>query len=153
MKQTLHIFLFDATFETRCRRDPTLPKDSCAVTLSTPTRPPLRRFSFSLQDDRFRALLWQVLVVGIAVALIAWLWSNAVHNLSARRISTGFAFLNREAGMPIADSWLAYSPKDSYLWAFIVGLVNTLRVAVIGIVLTTMVGTLVGISHVLCVDT
>jgi general L-amino acid transport system permease protein len=54
-------------------------------------------------------LLWQIVVVGIAVAIIAWLWSNAVHNLSVRRISTGFAFLGREAGMPIADSWLAYA--------------------------------------------
>jgi His/Glu/Gln/Arg/opine family amino acid ABC transporter permease subunit len=92
-------------------------------------------------------LLWQIVVVGIAVAIIAWLWSNAVHNLSVRRISTGFAFLGREAGMPIADSWLAYSPKNTYLRAFLVGIVNTLRVAVIGIVLATVVGTLVGIAR------
>src|SRR3954449_7095242 len=92
-------------------------------------------------------LLWQVLVVGIAVAAVAWLWSNALHNLSVRRISTGFAFLGREAGMPIADTWLAYSPKDPYFRAFLVGIVNTLRVAVIGIVLATVVGTLVGIAR------
>ena len=102
---------------------------------------------FSLQDDRFRGLLWQIAVVAIAVALIAWLWSNALHNLSARRISTGFAFLGREAGMPIVDTWLAYSPTDTYLRAFIVGIVNTLRVAVIGIVLATIVGTMVGIAR------
>jgi general L-amino acid transport system permease protein len=100
-----------------------------------------------LQNDRFRALLWQILVVGIAVAVVAWLWSNTVHNLSARRISTGFAFLGREAGMPITDTWLAYSPRDTYLWAFLVGIVNTLRVAVIGIVLATILGTAVGISR------
>jgi general L-amino acid transport system permease protein len=92
-------------------------------------------------------LLWQLLVVGIAVAVIGFLWSNTVTNLSARRITTGFAFLGREAGMPIADSLLAYSPKDTYLWAFIVGVGNTLRVAVIGIVLATILGTLVGISR------
>jgi general L-amino acid transport system permease protein len=102
---------------------------------------------FSLQDEHFRGLLWQIAVVGIAVGLVAWLWSNAVHNLSVRRISTGFAFLGREAGMPIVDSWLAYTPKDTYLRAFIVGVVNTLRVAVIGIVLATVIGTLVGISR------
>jgi general L-amino acid transport system permease protein len=78
---------------------------------------------------------------------VAWLWSNAIHNLSVRRISTGFAFLGPEAGMPIADSWLAYSPKDTYLRAFLVGIVNTLRIAVIGIVLATIVGTLVGIAR------
>ncbi len=117
------------------------------MTISTPKRPPRQPLSFSLQNDRFRALLWQILVIGTVVALIAWLWSNALHNLTVRRISTGFAFLGREAGMPIADSWLAYNPKDTYLWAFIVGVVNTLRVAVIGIVLATIVGTLVGISR------
>ena len=49
--------------------------------------------------------------------------------------------------MPIADSWLAYSPKNTYFRAFLVGIVNTLRVAVIGIVLATVVGTLVGIAR------
>jgi general L-amino acid transport system permease protein len=101
----------------------------------------------SLQDEHFRGLLWQIAVVGITVGLVAWLWSNAVHNLSVRRISTGFAFLGREAGMPIVDTWLPYTPKDTYLRAFIVGVVNTLRVAVIGIVLATVIGTLVGISR------
>src|SRR5215510_1282011 len=101
----------------------------------------------SLKDRNFSGLIWQVLVVAIVVAIIAWLWSNTVHNLSVRRISTGFAFLGREAGMPIADTWLPYSPKDTYLRAFIVGISNTLRVAVIGIVLATVLGTLVGIAR------
>ena len=112
-----------------------------------PKRPPRQRLRISLQDERFTGLLWQILVVAIAVAGVAWLWSNAIHNLSARRISTGFAFLGREAGMPIADTWLAYSPKDTYLRAFIVGVVNTLRVAVIGIVLATVLGTMIGLAR------
>jgi general L-amino acid transport system permease protein len=108
-----------------------------------PRKPPIR----SLRQVDLRGILWQILVVAIAVAVIAWLWSNTVHNLSVRRISTGFAFLGREAGMPIADNWLPYSPKDTYLWAFVVGLVNTLRVAVIGIVLATVLGTMIGIAR------
>ena len=125
--------------------------DPCAVTTSTPkrlpARAPRRSWRLSLSDPRVAGLFWQVLVVAIAVAIVAWLWSNAVHNLSVRRISTGFAFLGREAGMPIADSWIDYSPKNTYLRAFIVGIVNTLRVAVIGIVLATVIGTLVGIAR------
>ena len=117
------------------------------MTTPMPKRPPRQRLRISFDDERFTGLLWQVLVVAIAVAAVGWLWSNAVHNLSVRRISTGFAFLGREAGMPIADSWLAYSPKDPYLRAFIVGLVNTLRVAVIGVVLATVLGTFVGIAR------
>ena len=92
-------------------------------------------------------LLWQVLVVAIVILAIGWLWSNANHNLAARRISTGFAFLAREAGMPIVDTWLPYSPRDSYLWAFIIGIANTLRVALIGIVLATVLGTMIGIAR------
>src|SRR5215469_15977496 len=132
----------------KCAAETTASKEeSCAVTTSTPKRPPRQRMQFSLQDEHFRGLLWQIAVVGIAIGLIAWLWSNAVHNLSVRRISTGFAFLGREAGMPIVDTWLAYTPKDTYLRAFIVGVVNTLRVAVIGIVLATIIGMLVGIAR------
>ncbi|HZC94944.1 MAG TPA: amino acid ABC transporter permease, partial [Bradyrhizobium sp.] len=81
---------------------------------------------FSWSDRRFRGLLWQVLVVALVVVAIAWLWRNAVHNLDARRISTGFGFLNREAGMPIADTVIAYSPSDTYVRAFIVGILNTI---------------------------
>ncbi|MGV7218326.1 amino acid ABC transporter permease [Bradyrhizobium sp. UFLA05-112] len=117
------------------------------MTTDSPRPPPRRTFSLALGGPQLKGLLWQVLVVGVALAIIVFLWSNTVQNLSARRISTGFAFLGREAGMPIADSLLAYSPKDTYFWAFVVGVANTLRVAVIGIVLATLLGTLIGISR------
>src|SRR3954449_3630716 len=130
----------------RCR-DHHCEKDASAVTTSKPALPLSRRLHIALTDKRISGLIWQVVVVGIAVAIIAWLWSNAIHNLSVRRISTGFAFLGREAGMPIADTWIAYSPKDPYIRAFLVGIVNTLRVAVIGFVLATVVGTLIGIAR------
>src|SRR5882757_8572744 len=124
-----------------------LREGSCAVTASTPEPARRKRWRISLSNERFAGLLWQIVVVAIAIAVVAWLWSNAIHNLSVRRISTGFAFLGREAGMPIADTWLAYSPKNTYLRAFIVGVVNTLRVAAIGIVLATVVGTMIGIAR------
>src|SRR3954464_1005287 len=151
MKHMLHKSCFGATFETHpsgsMAGDRCCQKDPCAVTTSTPDLPRRRRLRFSLNRQQIIGLAWQIVVVGIAVAIVAWLWSNALHNLSIRRISTGFAFLGREAGMPIADTWIAYSPKDPYLRAFLVGIVNTLRVAVIGIVLATVVGTLVGIAR------
>jgi general L-amino acid transport system permease protein len=118
------------------------------VTTSTPEFPHRRTQRRALWSrQRLSGLLWQIAVVGITIAVVGWLWSNALHNLSVRRISTGFAFLGREAGMPIADSWLAYSPKDPYVRAFAVGIVNTLRVAIIGIVLATVFGTLIGIAR------
>ena len=50
----------------------------------------------ALGSRELKGLFWQALVVGIAVAVIAFLWSNTVTNLSARRITTGFAFLGRD---------------------------------------------------------
>jgi general L-amino acid transport system permease protein len=117
------------------------------LTTATPQHPRRKRPGLALRNLNIAGLLWQIVVVAAVVAIAAWLWSNTVHNLSARRISTGFAFLGREAGMPIVDTLLPYNPRDTYLWAFIVGIVNTLRVAVIGIVLATILGTLVGIAR------
>ena len=117
------------------------------MTIATPEPVRRRRPRSWLTRERLVGLVWQIVVVGIAIAIFAWLWSNALHNLSVRRIATGFAFLGREAGMPIADAWIAYSPKNTYLRAFIVGVANTLRVAVIGIVLATVLGTMIGIAR------
>jgi general L-amino acid transport system permease protein len=151
MQHMLHKMPFRATYEARSAsawpKIAAAQKDPCAVTTSASEPGRRKRWRISLTRDFLVGLFWQIVVVGIAIALIAWLWSNAAHNLSARRISTGFAFLGREAGMPIADAWLAYSPKNTYLRAFIVGVVNTLRVAVIGIVLATVLGTVVGIAR------
>ncbi len=94
-----------------------------------------------------RGIFWQVVVVGIVVSIVWWLWSNTVHNLEVRRIATGFGFLNREAGLPIAESIIDYNPTNTYLRALVVGLLNTLKVAVVGIVLATIFGTLIGIAR------
>src|SRR4030081_266463 len=131
----------------RMAEDRCCQKDPCAVTTSTPAPARRKRLPISLSHERLAGLFWQIVVVGIAIAVVFWLWSNAAHNLSARRISTGFAFLGREAGMPIADAWIAYSPQNTYLRAFMVGVVNTLRIAVIGIVLATLLGALISIAR------
>ena len=81
------------------------------------------------------------------VLLVAWyLAHNTVANLAERRIASGFAFLDREAGFEIGESaFLRYSASDSYLRALAVGLTNTLKVALIGIVLATLLGAAVGL--------
>ncbi|WP_135467669.1 amino acid ABC transporter permease [Crenalkalicoccus roseus] len=109
--------------------------------------PPKRRLRLSWRDERVRGIVWQVLVVGVIGAIVWWLWSNTVHNLEVRRIATGFGFLSREAGLPIAESLIEYSPTDTYFRALLVGLLNTLKVAVVGIVLATILGTLIGIAR------
>src|SRR6478609_1752190 len=109
--------------------------------------PPRRPLRLSWSDERVRAIVWQVLVVGIIGAIVWWLWSNTVHNLEVRRIATGFGFLNREAGLPIAENLIPYSPTDTYFRALLIGLLNTLKVAIVGIVLATVFGTLIGIAR------
>jgi general L-amino acid transport system permease protein len=108
---------------------------------------PKQPIRLSWSDKRLRGLVWQVLVVGLIAGLAFWLWDNTVHNLDARHIATGFAFLTREAGMPIADALIGYRPSDTYLRALTVGVLNTLRVAIVGIVFATLLGTAIGIAR------
>lgn len=109
--------------------------------------PPKRGIRLSWADERLRAIIWQVLVVGIVVALVWWLVRNTNHNLEVRRIATGWGFLDREAGLPVAESLVSYSPTNTYARALLVGVLNTLKVAVVGIVLATILGTLIGIAR------
>lgn len=109
------------------------------------TRPPASTAWW--HDRRVRAVLYQVLVVGAVVLLGAYLVSNTLANLANRNIATGFGFLGREAGFGISESLIPYSPADSYLRAIGVGLLNTLNISVVGIVLTTIIGTIAGIAR------
>lgn len=98
-------------------------------------------------DVRVRGIVSQILVVGAVLALGWYLVGNTLDNLAARDIATGFGFLDREASFGISESPIAYSPADSYFSALTVGLLNTLKVSIIGIVLTTLLGTVIGIAR------
>jgi general L-amino acid transport system permease protein len=106
-----------------------------------PPRVPLRN------DPRFRALLNQLLLL----ALVAWFGYqfalNARANLQAQQITGGFGFLANTAGFGINQSLIPYSEGDTYGRVFLVGLLNTLLVAGIGIVLATLVGFVIGIAR------
>ena len=106
---------------------------------------PRRRLSWS--DPDTRALVYQVLVLGMVGFGVWYLVSNTLYNLSVRNISTGFGFIGREAGFAIGESPIDYSPADTYGRAIWVGLLNTLKVSVVGIVLATLLGTLIGIAR------
>jgi general L-amino acid transport system permease protein len=109
---------------------------------------PKRRVRLSWTDPVFRSVVWQVLIVGI-VLLIGWYFiRNTSENLAARHIATGFGFLDRVAGIPIGESLLPYNPAvNTYGRALLIGVLNTLQVAVIGVVLATILGTLIGIGR------
>ena len=84
-----------------------------------------------------------------AAGLVLWFFaSNAAQNLETRKIASGFGFLWREAGFEIGETgFLAYSAADSYLRALLVGLWNTFRVAAVGVLFATLVGTLLGLAR------
>jgi len=102
---------------------------------------------FSLDNAHLRALFWQVLASGLIVLAVWYLIDNTMENLARQTIATGFGFLDREAGFQISETPIDYSARDTYARAFLVGLLNTLKVAAIGIVLATLLGTLVGIAR------
>lgn len=94
-----------------------------------------------------RGLLSQVAVLGAIAALALYLFSNTVANLNARGIQSGLDFLSQRASFSIGEGVIAFEPSDSYARALVVGLTNTLRVAALAIVFSTIVGVLVAIGR------
>jgi general L-amino acid transport system permease protein len=101
-----------------------------------------------VDSRKTKRIAYQAAAIGVAILVVGYLVHNALVNLEERRIASGFSFLGREAGFEIGESpFLRYSAADSYLRALLVGLINTLRVAIIGIVCATLIGTAVGLSR------
>lgn len=96
---------------------------------------------------KVRAVLYQVFALAALAALFAFLAYTAVDNLQKQHIATGFAFLWQESAFDIGETLIPYSPLDSYGRALVVGFLNTLKVAGLGIALTVMLGTLLGIAR------
>jgi general L-amino acid transport system permease protein len=101
----------------------------------------------SLNDPTFRAIFWQVVVIGGFGLVVWWLIANTLRNLELRSIATGWDFLTREAGFAIGESVIEFEPEHTYGRALWVGILNTLRVAVFGIFFATILGTIIGIGR------
>lgn len=109
-----------------------------------PRRNPLRS---AFRNTVVRRIGWQAIAVSAVLGLFLWFVGNATQNLSERNIASGFGFLSREAGLPIAEHLIAYAPEDTYLRALVVGTLNTLWVAFCGIVLATVLGVTIGVAR------
>jgi general L-amino acid transport system permease protein len=99
------------------------------------------------RDPRVRSLAYQIGSVAVVAAIVAYFAHNASVNMARQGIASGFGFLDREAGFEISTTLIPYSPADTYGRALLVGLLNTLVVAAVGCVLTTIFGTLLGIAR------
>jgi general L-amino acid transport system permease protein len=99
----------------------------------------------SLHRPRLLAIFFQGLVVA-TVGFAAWYFiSNAARNLLELGVASGFGFLAREAGFEIGETtFLYYGAADTYLKALAVGILNTLRVAALAVLLSTLLGVCIG---------
>ncbi len=106
-----------------------------------------KKNSWSWRSQAFRGIIYQVFAA-VAIATVAWfLIHNTLINMQARGIKSGFDFLSQAAGFDIGESLYPFDSGESYWRAFLVGLTNTLRVAVLGIILATVLGTLLGVGR------
>ncbi|KGX89458.1 amino acid ABC transporter permease [Pontibacillus marinus] len=87
-----------------------------------------------------------IFAVIIAISLL-FLFSNALDGLRQMGISLGFDFLKSSASFGISESLIDYTPESSYGTAFLVGVLNTLRVSFFGIIIASLIGLVVGISR------
>ena len=111
------------------------------ASVSEHARPPFWR------DERVLAVIAQIVFLIVVVIVASYMYSNMYHELTRRGLKPGFGFLKLEAGFPIGETSIPYTPGDTYARAFLVGVVNTIKVSVLGIVLATILGVLIGVAR------
>ena len=105
----------------------------------------LKKISF--QNKKVRNLIPQIVVLTILISVIVYFVTNVQTNMGNRGIAFGFGFLNQESSFDITFSLIDYNGSYSYARAFLVGLLNTLLVSVIGIFFATILGVIIGVSR------
>ncbi|EML0300148.1 amino acid ABC transporter permease [Vibrio parahaemolyticus] len=117
-------------------------KDTSPSTMSKPSG------SKSLiYNPAFRSAIFQIIAIAALVFFFYTIINNALNNLDARGIATGFGFLSQEAGFGIGLTLIEYNETYSYGRTFIVGLLNTALVSVLGIILATAIGFTMGVAR------
>jgi general L-amino acid transport system permease protein len=89
----------------------------------------------------------QILFIVIAAIVVVIIWQTASQNLSRLSVKSGFGFLLDSAPFELGETPIRYSAGDSYLRAFVAGTLNTLKVATLGIVLSTFLGLLIALGQ------
>lgn len=112
-----------------------------------PEKPLVKSSPSFFNNPRNRSLIYQfLLLIGLAYFFYG-IVSNTLANMEARGIKSGYDFLFTTAGFDILMSLVPYDATHTYGRTFIVGLLNTILVSTIGIILSTIVGFLMGIAH------
>ncbi len=112
-----------------------------------PVTPPPPKKNWSLNSKATRGVLYQVIALFLVLVTLAFLANNTQANMAARGIPSGFDFLSAPAGFDIGETVIEYDPEQSYAVAIGAGVLNTLKVAIIGIVLATLLGVSIGVAR------
>lgn len=99
------------------------------------------------RDARIIAIILQVVFAILVILGIWFLYSNMMAGLRRANLLPTFGFLTTPAGFPIAESVIEYDPAMNYGRAFVVGILNTLRIAITGIIIATLIGIFLGICR------
>ena len=94
-----------------------------------------------------QGIFYQVVTLGLVALGIYYMVTNTARNMLERGLASGFHFLGVESQFDIQMTLIEYSPTSTYFDSFIVGLLNTLLVAGIGILIATIIGFIVGIAR------
>lgn len=108
---------------------------------SSPERIPFYR------NVKVIGILAQLVFALIVVAAVVVLYLNVTTALKSSNLPADFSFLDNRAGIPIAESPIRYSPNDPYWRAYLIGFLNTLKVALVGVVLASLLGVLIGVMR------
>ncbi len=100
-----------------------------------------------LRNEKVRGVLYQVLVITGFLVVAYFIAINTAHNIEVRGIKSGFGFLHSTAGFDITESPIPFTPQSTHWDVFKVGLLNTLIVAFAGIILSTILGLIIGVSR------
>ena len=98
-------------------------------------------------NHRFKSIIPQLLTLLFVVAVIGFFTINAQLNMDERGIDFGYGFLSQESSFDVQFSLIEYDGSHSYAKAYLVGLLNTILVSVLGIIFCTIIGVIVGIAR------
>ncbi|CAH8197196.1 amino acid ABC transporter permease [Vibrio aestuarianus] len=116
-------------------------------TIAAKSEAPSAKSANLFYNPTFRSVVFQVIAVSALIFFFYTIVSNALSNLDARGIATGFDFLDQEAGFGIGLTLVEYDETFSYGRTFVVGLLNTALVSLLGVILATILGFFIGIAR------
>ena len=109
--------------------------------------PAKTRRSISWNSREGRSVIYQVVAIASVITLVWLLVRNTLRNMRERGIQSGYDFMGQPFGFDVSETMIPYDVMSTYWTAFSIGMLNTLKVALIGIVLATILGTLIGVGR------